>query len=52
VRLRQAGGAWLYGRLSGLAVLLGESYRAQGQVLLDTSRFQASLSAGIGVALW
>jgi hypothetical protein len=50
-RLRLRPAAWLYGRVAGMGVLLGERYRAEGQVLVDTSRFQAALSAGIGIGL-
>ena len=51
-RFRVGASAWLYARGSALGVLLGERYRAEGQVILDTSRFQASLSAGVGIGLW
>ena len=52
LRVRPSLPAWVYARASAQVVMLGERYRAEGQVLVDTSRFQVGLSAGIGVALW
>jgi hypothetical protein len=51
LRVRASTPAWIYARAAGLGVLLGERYTAAGQVLVDTSRFQASLSIGLGVGL-
>jgi hypothetical protein len=42
---------WLFARVSALGVLLGERYDVSGAPILDTSRFQLSAVAGIGVAL-
>ncbi len=50
-RLRVGASAWIYGRLTALGVLLGERYLVQGQMLLDTSRLQASASVGLGLAI-
>ena len=51
LRVRASTPAWIYARAAGLGVLLGERYTAAGQVLADTSRFQASLSLGLGLGL-
>jgi len=51
LRVRASTAAWIYARAAGLGVLLGERYTAAGQVLVDTSRFQTSLSIGLGVGL-
>lgn len=52
-RLSSPGGAaWLFVRLDALGVLLGQRYRVDGQLVLDTSRAQLAASAGIGVGVW
>ena len=51
-RLRFGAGAWLFARAAALAVLVGEAYRVEGQVIMDTSRLQVTASAGVGVGLW
>ena len=50
-RLRAWETTWLFARVSALGVLLGERYDVSGVPILDTSRFQLSAVAGIGVAL-
>ncbi len=50
-RLRAWETTWLFARVSALGVLLGERYDVSGAPILDTSRFQLSAVAGIGVAL-
>jgi hypothetical protein len=51
-RLRMGASAWIYGRVTTLGVVLGERYLAGGQPVLDTSRLQASASAGLGLTVW
>jgi hypothetical protein len=51
-RLRAGTTAWLFARASVLGVLLGEGYRIDGQLVLDTSRVQIAASAGIGMSVW
>jgi hypothetical protein len=51
-RLRIGGAAWLFARASVLGVILGEGYRIDGQLVLDTSHLQVAASAGIGMNLW
>ncbi len=51
-RLRVGEVAWVYGRVTALGVLLGERYLVDGQMVLDTSRLQASASLGLGLAVW
>ena len=50
-RLRAWETTWIFARVTGLGVLLGERYEVSGAPILDTSRFQLSAVAGIGVAL-
>ena len=50
-RLRAWETTWIFARVSALGVLLGERYDVSGAPILDTSRFQLSAVAGIGVAL-
>ena len=50
-RLRAWETTWLFARVSALGVLLGERYDVSGVPILDSSRFQLSAVAGIGVAL-
>ena len=50
-RLRAWESTWLFARVSALGVLLGERYDVSGAPILDTSRFELSAVAGIGVAL-
>jgi hypothetical protein len=50
-RLRAWETTWIFARVSALAVLLGERYDVSGAPILDTSRFELSAVAGIGVAL-
>ena len=50
-RLRAGASVWLYARARALGVLAGERYRAQGQLLFDTSGAQVSASAGVGIGL-
>jgi hypothetical protein len=51
-RVRVGAAAWLFVRATALAVLLGEGYRVDGDLVLDTSRFQIAASAGIGMSVW
>ena len=51
-RLRLGGAAWLFARASALGVLLGEGYRIDGDLVLDTSRVQIAASAGVGMSVW
>lgn len=51
-RLRAGRTVWLFARASVLGVLLGEAYRIDGELVLDTSRFQIAASAGIGMNVW
>lgn len=51
-RLRVGGAAWLFVRASLLGVLLGEGYRIDGELVLDTSHVQVAASAGIGMSVW
>ncbi len=51
-RLRFGASAWVYARITALGVLLGERYLVDGQAVLDTSRLQASASAGLGIAVF
>ena len=50
-RLRAWETTWIFARVSALGVLLGERYDVSGAPILDTSRFELSAVAGIGVAL-
>jgi hypothetical protein len=50
-RLRAWESTWIFGRVNALGVLQGERYDVSGTPILDTSRFQLSAVAGIGVAL-
>jgi hypothetical protein len=50
-RLRAWETTWLFARVTALGVLLGERYDVSGAPILDTSRFELSAVAGIGVAL-
>ena len=50
-RLRAWETTWIFARMSALGVLLGERYQVSGTPILDTSRFELSAVAGIGVAL-
>ncbi len=50
-RLRAWETTWLFARVSALGILLGERYDVSGVPVLDTSRFELSAVAGIGVAL-
>jgi hypothetical protein len=47
--LRIAGPAWAYLRGGGFGVVYGPRYEIEGVPVLDTSRLQISLSAGLGV---
>jgi hypothetical protein len=51
-RLRVGRTAWLFARITALGVLLGEGYHIDGQLVLDTSRFQMAAAAGIGMSVW
>jgi hypothetical protein len=44
--------AWVFARGEALGMLLGERYLVRGAAVVDTSRLQASASAGLGVAVW
>ena len=50
-RLRAWETTWIFARVTALGVLLGERYDVSGAPILDTSRFELSAVAGIGVAL-
>ena len=50
-RLRAWETTWIFARVSALGLLLGERYDVSGAPILDTSRFELSAVAGIGVAL-
>ena len=50
-RVRAWETAWIFARASALAVPLGERYDVSGTPILDTSRFELSAVAGLGVAL-
>ena len=50
-RLRAWETTWVFARVTALGVLLGERYDVSGVPILDTSRFELSAVAGIGVAL-
>ncbi len=49
LRLRITGPAWGYLRAGALGVLDGPRYAIEGVPVLDTSRLQMSLSAGVGL---
>jgi hypothetical protein len=43
--------AWLFARVAGLGVLVGEGYSVGSQLILDTSRLQIAVSTGVGVSV-
>ena len=49
MRLKIEGPAWAYLRVSGLGVLAGPRYEIEGVAVLDTSRLQMALGAGLGL---
>jgi hypothetical protein len=51
-RLWVGASAWLFARFLTLGVLVGNGYRVDGQLILDTSRVELAATTGLGVGLW